>query len=101
MLGELVPKAIALQRAERIAIALAVPVDLLARFAHPLVWLLQKSASAVARLFGVEPAAAGFVVQSREDIRRTVAEAEDVGAIEEAEEEMIYKVFDFAGKSTT
>jgi putative hemolysin len=98
VLGELVPKAIALQRAERIAIALAVPLDLLARFVHPLVWLLQKSANAVARLFGVEPAAAGFVVQSREDIRRTVAEAEDVGAIEQAEEEMIYKVFDFAGK---
>jgi magnesium and cobalt exporter, CNNM family len=98
VLGELVPKAIALQRAERIAIALAVPVDLLARFVHPLVWLLQKSANAVARLFGVEPSAAGFVVQSREDIRRTVGEAEDVGAIEQAEEEMIYKVFDFAGK---
>jgi putative hemolysin len=98
VLGELVPKAIALQRAERLAVALAVPLDLLGRIAHPLVWLLEKSANTVARLFGVEPAAAGFVVHSREDVRRTVAEAEDVGAIHEAEEEMIYKVFDFAGK---
>jgi putative hemolysin len=98
VLGELVPKAVALQRAEGLAIALALPLELLARVAHPLVWLLEKSANAVARLFGVEPAAAGFSVQSREDIRRTVAEAEEVGAIEEAEEAMIYKVFDFAGK---
>jgi putative hemolysin len=98
VLGELVPKAIALQRAEPLAVALALPLDVLARIANPLVWLLQKSANGVARLFGVEPAAAGFVVHSREDVRRTVAEAEDVGAIEEAEEEMIYKVFDFAGK---
>jgi putative hemolysin len=98
VLGELVPKAIALQRAEGLAIVLALPLELLARVSHPLVWLLQKSANAVARLFGIEPAAAGFVVHSREDVRRTVAEAEDVGAIEEAEEEMIYKVFDFAGK---
>jgi putative hemolysin len=98
VLGELVPKAVALQRAETLAIALALPLDVLARITHPLVWLLQKSANAVARLFGVEPAAAGFVVHSREDVRRTVAEAEDVGAIQEAEEEMIYKVFDFAGK---
>jgi putative hemolysin len=98
VLGELVPKAVALQRAERLAITLALPLELLARVAHPLVWLLEKSANAVARLFGVEPAAAGFNVQSREDIRRTVAEAEEVGAIEEAEEAMIYKVFDFAGK---
>ena len=98
VLGELVPKAIALQRAESLAIALAVPLDLLARITHPLVWLLQTSAHAVARLFGVDPAPAGFLVHSRDDVRRTVAEAEDVGAIEEAEEEMIYKVFDFAGK---
>ena len=49
-LGELVPKAIALQKAEWLAVALAPPLDLLARAAHPLVWLLQRSANGTTRL---------------------------------------------------
>jgi putative hemolysin len=98
VLGELVPKAISLQRAESMALVLALPTNLLARVFHPLVWVLQTSANAVTRVFGVEPAPAGIITYTREDIRRSVAEAEDVGVLEQAEEEMLYKVFDFAGK---
>src|SRR3712207_7129501 len=42
----LVPKAVALQKAEPLAVVLALPLDLLARISHPLVWLLQTSANA-------------------------------------------------------
>ncbi len=98
ILGELVPKAVALQRAERLAVSLAVPLDVLARVAHPLVWLLQVSANVVLRLLRVKPAPAGMIAYTREDIRHSVAAAEDVGEFEEAEEEMLYKVFDFAAK---
>jgi putative hemolysin len=98
VLGELVPKAVALQKAEPLAVALALPLDLLARISHPLVWLLQVSANWVARAFGIQPAPAGVHGYTREDILHTVAEAEDTGVIHEAEEEMLYKVFDFARK---
>jgi putative hemolysin len=98
VLGELVPKAIALQRAETLAIALAVPLDWLARVAYPIVWALQQSANLVLRVFRVKPAPAGMVYYTREDIRHSVAAAEDVGELERAEEEMLYKVFDFASK---
>jgi putative hemolysin len=98
VLGELVPKAVALQQAERLATLLALPLGLLGRIARPLVWLLDSSARFVARLFGVEPAPAGIHVYTREDIRASVAAAEDVGEFQQAEEEMLYKVFDFAGK---
>ena len=47
VLGELVPKAVALQKAEPIAVALAMPLDWLARIAHPVVWVLQGSANPV------------------------------------------------------
>jgi putative hemolysin len=97
-LGELVPKAIALQRAERLAIALAWPIDLLGRITHPLVWLLQTSANAVVRLFGIEPAPAGVVVQTREDIRAFLAEAGQSGAVEGVEQEVLYAAFKFADK---
>jgi putative hemolysin len=98
VLGELVPKAVALQKAEVLAIALAVPLDWLAKLTHPLVWALQKSANVVLRLLRVRPAPAGMIAYTREDIRHSVAAAEDVGELEEAEEEMLYKVFDFASK---
>jgi putative hemolysin len=101
VLGELVPKAVALQKAEVLAGVLAVPLDLLGRIAHPVVWLLQVSANAVLRLLRVKPAPAGMIAYTREDIRHSVAAAEDVGELEEAEEEMLYKVFDFASKEVS
>ncbi len=98
VVGELVPKAVALQKAEVLAIALAVPLDWLAKLTHPLVWALQKSANVVLRVLRVKPAPAGMIAYTREDIRHSVAAAEDVGELQEAEEEMLYKVFDFASK---
>ncbi|HEU6444528.1 MAG TPA: hemolysin family protein, partial [Gaiellaceae bacterium] len=97
-LGELVPKAIALQRAERLAIALAWPIDLLGRIAHPLVWLLQTSSNFVVRLFGIQPAPAGLVVQTREDVRAFVAEAGQTGVVAGVEQEVLYRAFRFAEK---
>lgn len=101
VVGELVPKAVALQKAEPLAIALAIPLDWLARIAHPLVWLLEKSSNVLLRLLRVKPAPAGMIAYTREDIRHSVAAAEDVGELEEAEEEMLYKVFDFASKEVS
>ncbi len=101
VLGELVPKAVALQKAEVLAMSLAVPLDLLARIAYPVVWTLQVSANVVLRLLRVRPAPAGMIAYTREDIRHSVAAAEDVGELEQAEEEMLYKVFDFASKEVS
>ena len=101
VLGELVPKAVALQRAEALAGVLAVPLDFLGRVAHPIVWLLQVSANAVLRLLRVNPAPAGMIAYTRDDIRLSVAAAEDHGELEQAEEEMLYKVFDFASKEVS
>jgi putative hemolysin len=98
VVGELVPKAVALQKAEVLALALAVPIDVLSRVFAPVVWLLQVSSNAVLRVLGIRPAPAGMIAFTREDIRQSVAAAEDVGEIETAEEEMLYKVFEFAQK---
>jgi putative hemolysin len=98
VLGELVPKAVALQKAELLALVLGVPIDLLSRGFAPVVWVLQHSSNAVLRVLRVKPAPAGMVAFTREDIRQSVAAAEDVGEIQTAEEEMLYKVFDFAEK---
>ena len=97
-LGELVPKAIALQKAEAIAKTVSLPLELLQAVVKPFVWALQLSANAVTRLFGVRPAPAGELAHTEEDIRHIVAASEDAGVIATTEEEMLYKVFDFADK---
>jgi magnesium and cobalt exporter, CNNM family len=97
-LGELVPKAIALSKNEATALWVALPIEAVYVVTYPLVWFLQASANAFTRLFGIEPAPAGVVAHTEEDIRMIVAQAEDTGVIKEAEEEMLYKVFDFADK---
>ena len=97
-LGELVPKALALQRAEPIAKMLAIPLEILQTIVKPFTWLLQVSANAVTRLFGVRLAPAGELAHTEEDIRHIVAASEDAGVIATTEEEMLYKVFDFADK---
>jgi putative hemolysin len=96
VLGELVPKAIALERAETLAAVLARPLELLGRIGHPIVWLLQGSSSLLLRPLGFRPISARLAVRSEEELRGILAEAEETGIIEEAEEEMLYKVFDFA-----
>jgi putative hemolysin len=97
-LGELVPKAIALTKNESTALWVALPIEAVYIVSYPLVWLLQQSANAFTRLFGIQPAPAGIIAHTEEDIRLIVAQAEEGGVIEEAEEEMVYKVFDFADK---
>ncbi|MFC7549891.1 hemolysin family protein [Plantactinospora sp. GCM10030261] len=53
--GELAPKRIAMQRAERWALVVARPLDMLASLTRPAVWLLGKTTDLVVRIFGVDP----------------------------------------------
>ena len=97
-LGELVPKAVALTKNESTALWVALPVEAVYVVTYPLVWFLQKSANTFTSLFGIQPAPAGVVIADEDEIRMMVAAAEDTGVIHEEEEEMLYKVFDFADK---
>jgi putative hemolysin len=101
VLGELVPKAVALTRNESTALWVALPVEAVYLAAYPVVWFLQASSNSITRLFGVEPAPAGVIAHTQEDIRMILAQAEDAGEIEQAEEEMLYNVFDFADKEVS
>jgi putative hemolysin len=97
-LGELVPKAIALTKNESTALWVALPVEAVFLASYPLVWFLQASSNAFTRMFGIQPAPAGVVAHSEEDIKLIVAQAGESGVVEEAEQELLYKVFEFADK---
>lgn len=81
VLGELVPKRLALQRAEQVAQIAATPVDRVATIFRPLIWLLSKSTDVVVRLLGGDPKASGESISS-EELRDLVAAHEALGSDE-------------------
>jgi putative hemolysin len=96
--GELVPKALTLQRAEALAVLVAPAIELVADVLRPVVWLLRASASVVLRAFGVREVVAGESVRSPADLRALVDEAEASGVIPRAQEELLHNVFEFADR---
>ena len=98
VLGELVPKALTLDRAERMVVVVAPPVELLARLFRPIVWVLQGSAQLLLRPFGVKRVVVGDSIQSPDDLRALVDEAEGAGVIPRAQEEILHNVFDFPSR---
>jgi putative hemolysin len=91
--GELAPKRLALQRAERVAIVAGPVVDRLATLARPLVWVLSKCTNLVVQLLGGDPAA-GRGVMTDEELRDLVAGHQ---ALSPDERHIVGEVFD-AGK---
>jgi magnesium and cobalt exporter, CNNM family len=101
VIGELVPKAIALGHSERTALAVAVPVSAFFTIAAPLIWLLRTATRFVLRLFGLEEPGAEGAVHSEAELKMLVSESTERGEIERGEQEMLYKVFDFADKEVS
>ncbi|MFL6069390.1 MAG: hemolysin family protein [Gaiellaceae bacterium] len=98
VIGELVPKAIALGHSERTALVVAPPVRAFFTVFMPLIWLLRRSTQFVLGLFGLEEPGAEGAVHSEAELKMLVSESTERGEIEQGEQEMLYKVFDFADK---
>jgi CBS domain containing-hemolysin-like protein len=98
VIGELVPKGVALGHSERTALAVSAPVRAFFAIAHPFIWFLQRSTELVLRTFGLQPPGAADAVYSEAELRMIVSESTKSGEIEQQEQEMLYKVFDFADK---
>jgi putative hemolysin len=87
VVGELVPKHLALKSPEGIACAVAPLMALISRIAAPVVWLLDASTKLIFRLFGQSTESESAVTE--EEIRTIMAEAETAGVIETDERKMI------------
>ncbi len=97
IVGELVPKQIALRNPEGVASKVAGPMLILSRVAAPLVWLLDASGKLVLRLLGQSGVAAGTVTD--EEIKTVLAEAQSAGVIETEEQAMISGVMRLADRT--
>jgi putative hemolysin len=96
IIGELVPKQIALAAPERVASTVAPAMLVLSRIAAPVVWLLDRSGKLVLRLIGHSGRRETSV--SDEDIRTVLSEAAGAGVIHRAEKELIGGVMRFSDR---
>ena len=87
VVGELVPKQLALRAAVPIALVMAPPMALLARVAAPLVWILDTSSGALIRLFGIRPGGQNAV--TAEELHMIFAEATRSGVIEAEQHQIL------------
>lgn len=91
ILGELVPKRLALNHPEAIASVVAIPMQMLSKITRPIVSLLSASTEAVLRLLGIKPSTEPQVTE--EEIRVLIEQGTEEGTFEEAEQDMVERVF--------
>jgi CBS domain containing-hemolysin-like protein len=101
VIGELVPKGIALGHPEGVALAVSTPVRVFFTVLGPLIWLLERSTEFVLRLLGQEPPGADHEAHSEVELRMLLVSSAEGGEIERGEQEMVTRVFDFADKQVS
>ena len=87
VIGEIVPKQIALRSPEPIAVVMARPMRLLSRITAPFVWVLDRSSLLIFKLFGFDRESKNQV--TAEELHLVVAEAQNAGVLEESERAII------------
>lgn len=98
VLGELVPKRLAMRNAERLALAMSGLIYFISKIFAPLVSLLTLSTNGILRLLRIDPHAADEQI-TEEEIRMMVDEGSEKGAINHTEKEMIQNIFEFDDKT--
>jgi putative hemolysin len=101
VVGELVPKGLALSFSERIALGVSTPVRVFFFVFKPLIWFLQRSSELAQRAIGVDPSQHEGQAHSEAELKMLLEVSTEHGEIEQGEREMLYKVFDFADKEAS
>ena len=101
VVGELVPKGIALGYSDRVALAVSTPVRGFFVAFKPLIWVLQRSSEVVLRALGLTPPGGEMEVYSEAELKMLLSRSTEEGELEAQEQEMLYKVFDFADKEVS
>jgi len=96
--GELLPKRIGLSRPEGIAKKLAGPMHFVSRITHPFIWLLSKSTGLLVKIFNIKTDDSQV---TEEEIKAIISEGTEHGAIEEAEQEIIERIFHLGDRNIT
>ncbi|MFB5661787.1 hemolysin family protein [Alteribacillus sp. HJP-4] len=95
VIGELAPKALAIQKAEAMSLMLAGPIILLYKIMYPLIWILNGSARILTKAFGLQPASEYDSAHSEEELRIMLTESYQKGEINQSEFKYVNRIFDF------
>jgi putative hemolysin len=98
VLGELVPKRLGLARPEAVSKFLARPMRYLSIITHPFIWLLSRSSNVLVKLFNIKTTENQV---TEEEIKAIISEGTEQGTIEEAEQEIIERVFHLGDRTIT
>jgi len=98
VLGELLPKRIGLSRPEAIAKLVAAPMRMVSLATYPFIWFLSKSTHFLVKLFNIK---AKDNQVTEEEIKAIISEGTEQGTIEEAEQEIIERVFHLGDRNIT
>jgi CBS domain containing-hemolysin-like protein len=93
--GELAPKTIALQHAEKTALLVTAPTRLFMLALWPFIALLNNLGAGAVRLLGLKPPSGHSMVHSEEELKMLVTASQEAGVLEEDEEQMLHRVFGF------
>jgi putative hemolysin len=99
VLGELAPKRLALNSAEKIAVAVSPLMTVLSKLTTPLVVVLSGSTNFILRLLGVEPSSEPEVTE--EDLKSLLDQGAESGIIEESEQDMVQRIFRLSDRSVS
>lgn len=95
VVGELLPKTIAIQQTDTIALTLSRPIYIFEKICYPVIWVLQKTANFFIKLLGFQPASESDEVHSEDELRSIMANALKQGEINKVEYSYANRVFEF------
>jgi CBS domain containing-hemolysin-like protein len=96
VLGELAPKTLALERAEKVALAISWPMQAFYKVFRWPIRLLDWSGTKVVRLFGLHPSGEHTSVYTEDELRRLIDVSRQSGQLKDEEQELIHRVFEFS-----
>lgn len=97
VIGELAPKTLALERAERTALAISLPMEIFHRVFYYPIRLLNWAGTRTVRLFGLYPSSEHGSIYTAEELRQLINASRQSGHVEPEEQKLINRVFDFSG----
>ncbi|MGE6537737.1 hemolysin family protein [Bacillus luti] len=95
VVGELAPKTMAIQKAEKVTLLFATPLMMFYKVMYPFIWVLNGSARVITGLFGLKPASEHEVAHTEEELRLILSDSYESGEINQAEYKYVNNIFEF------
>jgi CBS domain containing-hemolysin-like protein len=96
ILGELMPRYLAIQYPEAMSMLVSVPLQLFYKIFKPFIWVLTGTANFLLRAIGITPSKVGEIVHSPEELELIVAQGVKSGGLNKTEQELISSIFEFS-----